>query len=136
MIVPTLNQPRWQAPVYAERLDIDEQGIEVLQQVAALFSLELQKRLLLAPDDAQAVWLVDRGLVRLSQGRAQDKGATCMLLESGDVFVTCGPSAWRDHMVALKPSLLFRLTAQQIEGLLTTHPALGHRIIELSWYRK
>ena len=74
----------------------------------------------------------------LTYGDVEGKDATVLLLGPGDLFGAMEGSEELDYsqnVVALKSTVLCRMTQQQMESLLNRFPELGYRITKFSWRR-
>ena len=119
---------------------ISRAEMEHLRHITVMFKLEPQERILSDPENSNAIWLIKEGLVSLSYGDAEGKDATVLLLGPGDLFGAMGMDSAQDleysqNAVALKPTVLCRMTQQQMESLLNKYPDLGYRITKFSWRR-
>ncbi len=117
---------------------ISQEGLEELGHIAAPVKLEPQERLLTDPEHSREIWMIKEGLVSLIYGDAEGRDATVMLLDAGDLF---GAIGWQERLdysqnvVALKPTVLWRMMQQQMENLFNKYPVLGYRITQFSWRR-
>ena len=109
-----------------------------LESITVMFKLEPQERIIYDPETANAIWLIKEGLLSLTYGDAEGKDATVLLLNPGDLFGAMGDVEALDYsqnVVALKPTVLCRMTQQQMEALLHKYPELGYRVTKFSWRR-
>ncbi|MBT3346004.1 MAG: Crp/Fnr family transcriptional regulator [Gemmatimonadetes bacterium] len=117
---------------------ISKQEMEHLRDVTVMVKLEPEDRILADPDDPHAIWFVKEGLLSLTYGDADGKDATVLLLGPGDLFGAMEGAQSLDYsqsMIALKSTVLCRMTQAQMESLLNTHPDIGYRITKFSWRR-
>lgn len=109
-----------------------------LAEITVMFKLEPQERIIYDPQHANAIWMIKEGLLTLTYGDSEGKDATVMLLCPGDLFGAIGDQINLDYsqnVVALKPTVLCRMTQQQMEVLLHKYPELGYRLTKFSWRR-
>ncbi len=109
-----------------------------LAAITVMFKLEPQERIVYDSERANAIWMIKEGLLTLTYGDAEGKGATVMLLSAGDLFGAIGEQQDLDYsqnVVALKPTVLCRMTQQQMETLLHKYPEMGYRLTKFSWRR-
>ena len=117
-------------------ISVDE--MKHLADITVMFKLAPQERIQCDPTNANAIWLIKEGLLSLTYGDAEGKDATVMLLSPGDLFGAMGGVEDLDYsqnVVALKPTVLCRMTQQQMEALLHKYPELGYRVTKFSWRR-
>ena len=117
---------------------ISKAEMEELKDITVMFKLGPQERILTDPANPDAIWLVKEGLVSLTYGDVEGKDATVLLLGPGDLFGAMADSEDLDYsqnIVALKPTVLCRMTQRQMENLLNKYPELGYRITKFSWRR-
>lgn len=117
---------------------ISKQEMEHLRDVTVMVKLEPEDRILADPDDPNAIWFVKEGLMSLTYGDADGKDATVLLLGPGDLFGGMEGAQSFDYsqsMVALKSTVLCRMTQPQMASLLNNHPDIGYRITKFSWRR-
>ena len=117
---------------------ISKQEMEHLRDVTVMVKLEPEDRILADPDDANAIWFIKEGLMSLTYGDAEGKDATVLLLGPGDLFGAMAGAESLDYsqnLAALKPTVLCRMTQQQMESLLNKYPDIGYRITKFSWRR-
>ncbi|MDP6983355.1 MAG: Crp/Fnr family transcriptional regulator [Candidatus Latescibacteria bacterium] len=117
---------------------VSKQEMEHLRDVTVMVKLEPEDRILTDPDDPNAIWFIKEGLMSLTYGDAEGKDATVLLLGPGDLFGAMEGAQTLDYsqsMVALKSTVLCRMTQQQMEALLNNHPDIGYRITKFSWRR-
>ena len=109
-----------------------------LADITVMFKLEPQERIVYDPEHANAIWMIKEGLLTLTYGDAEGKDATVMLFSPGDLFGAIGEQQDLDYsqnVVALKPTVLCRMTQQQMEALLHKYPEMGYRLTKFSWRR-
>ena len=117
---------------------MSREEMEELGHIAAPVKLEPQERLLTDPEHSSEIWMIKEGLVSLIYGDAEGRDATVMLLDAGDLFGAIGCQERFDYsqnVVALKPTILWRIMQQQMENLFNRFPVLGYRITQFSWRR-
>lgn len=117
---------------------VGQQDMDELSQVTVMEKLEPQDRIVTAQNQPGNIWLIKEGLVSLTYGDADGKDATVLLLESGDLFGAMegiGSEDYGENIVALRPTVLCRMTRQQMDGLLNKHPEIAYRITKFSWRR-
>jgi CRP/FNR family transcriptional regulator len=117
---------------------VSEAELKDLEHVTVMLKLKPQERILAAHFEERAVWLVKEGLMSLTYGDAQGKDATILLLSSGDLFGALEEEEnfeYGEHAVALRPTILCRMTRQQMENLINRHPELAYRLTKFSWQR-
>jgi CRP-like cAMP-binding protein len=117
---------------------IRKQEMEHLRDVTVMVKLEPEDRILSDPDDPNAIWFIKEGLMSLTYGDAVGKDATVLLLGPGDLFGGMEGTQTFDYsqsLVALKSTVLCRMTQQQMEALLKNYPDIGYRITKFSWRR-
>jgi CRP/FNR family cyclic AMP-dependent transcriptional regulator len=89
-------------------------------------------------EDENAIWLIKEGLMSLTYGDVEGKNATVLLLGPGDLFGALeeiSPQVNGESVVALKPTVLCRMTQEQMEHLLHKHPEIAYRVTKFSWRR-
>ena len=109
-----------------------------LSDITVMFKLAPQDRMITDPDNPQAVWLIKKGLVSLTYGDIEGRDATVLLLGPGDLFgsmMDTGDLDYSQNIVALRPTVLCRMTRQQMDTLLHKYPDLGFRLTKFSWRR-
>ena len=117
---------------------VSEEELKDLETITVMIKLQPQERILSAHQEERAIWLIKEGLVSLTYGDGDGKDATIMLLRSGDLFGALaegGELEYGENVVALKPTVLCRMTQQQMESLLHKHPQMAYRVTKLSWHR-
>lgn len=117
---------------------VSEEELKDLEHITVMVKLQPQERILSAHQEQRAIWLIKEGLVSLIYGDAEGKDATVMLLSSGDLFGALeegGALEYGENVVALKPTVLCRMTQQQMESLLHKHPEMAYRVTKFSWHR-
>ena len=117
---------------------VSEEELKDLETITVMIKLQPQERILSAHQEERAIWLIKEGLVSLTYGDADGKDATIMLLRSGDLFGALaegGELEYGENVVALKPTVLCRMTQEQMESLLHKHPQMAYRVTKLSWHR-
>ena len=117
---------------------ISRQEMEHLRDVTVMVKLEPEDRILADPEDPNAIWFIKEGLMSLTYGDADGKDATVLLLGPGDLFGAMEGAEDLDYsqnLAALKPTVLCRMTRQQMDTLLHKYPDLGFRLTKFSWRR-
>ncbi len=120
---------------------VSEEELKDLEHITVMVKLKPQERILSAHQEERAIWLIKEGLVSLTYGDAEGKDATVMLLSAGDLFGALEQGgeeemdAYGEHVVALKPTVLCRMTQQQMDSLLHKHPDMAYRVTKFSWQR-
>ncbi|NKB72276.1 MAG: helix-turn-helix domain-containing protein [Candidatus Latescibacteria bacterium] len=117
---------------------IGPEEMEHLQHTTVMVKLEPQERILTNAEDMHVIWLIKEGLVSLTYGDAAGRDATVLLLGPGDLFGALEDTQeqeYGENIVALKPTVLCRMTQQQMEDLLHKYPGLGYRVTKFSWRR-
>jgi CRP/FNR family transcriptional regulator len=112
--------------------------MEHLRDVTVMVKLQPEDRILSDPDDPNAIWFIKEGLMSLTYGDAEGKDATVLLLGPGDLFGAMEGAESLDYsqsLVALKSTVLCRMTQAQMESLLNRYPDIGYRITKFSWRR-
>lgn len=109
-----------------------------LADITIMSKLEPQERIIYDPEHAKAIWMIKEGLLTVTYGDAEGKDATVMLLSPGDLFGAIDERQDLDYsqnVVALKPTVLCRMTQQQMEALMHKYPGMGYRLTKFSWRR-
>ena len=117
---------------------ISKAEMEHLKDITVMFKLAPQERILADPENPNAIWLIKEGLVSLTYGDVEGRDATVLLLGPGDLFGAITGSEdfdYSQNIVALKPTVLCRMTQLQLESLLSKYPELGYRVTKFSWRR-
>lgn len=117
---------------------IGKAEMEELKHITVMFKLAPQERILTDPGNPGAIWLIKEGLVSLTYGDVDGKDATVLLLGPGDLFGAMEDMQDLDYsqnIVALKSTVLCRMTQQQMENLLNKYPELSYRVTKFSWRR-
>ena len=117
---------------------ISMQEMKHLADITVMIKLEPQERIVYDPEYANAIWLIKEGLVSLTYGDADGKDATVLLLGPSDLFGAIeghGDVDYSQNVVALKPTVLCRMTQEQMESLLSKYPNIGYRVTKFSWRR-
>jgi CRP/FNR family transcriptional regulator len=117
---------------------ISKAEMEHLRDVTVMVKLQPEDRILSDPDDPNAIWFIKEGLMSLTYGDAEGKDATVLLLGPGDLFGAMEGAESLDYsqsLVALKSTVLCRMTQAQMESLLNRYPDIGYRITKFSWRR-
>ena len=117
---------------------ISQQEMEHLRDVTVMVKLEPEDRILSDPEDRNAIWFIKEGLMSLTYGDEEGRGATVLLLGPGDLFGAMEGAQSLDYsesIVALRPTVLCRMTQQQMETLLNRYPDIGYRITKFSLRR-
>ncbi len=135
---PLTDEKLWHlqhCPLFA---GVSAQEMAHLRDVTVMVKLQPEDRILSDPDDPSAIWFIKEGLMSLTYGDADGKDATVLLLGPGDLFGAMDGAQSLDYsqsLIALKPTVLCRMTQQQMESLLNRHPDIGYRITKFSWRR-
>lgn len=138
MAHPPVDEKLWHlqhCPLFA---GVGEREMRELGEITVMVKLEPQERILSVHQEQRAIWMIKEGLVSLTYGDAEGKDATVMLLGAGDLFgsLTEGDgSEYGESVVALKPTVLCRMTQEQMEGLLSRYPETAYRVTKFSWLR-
>ena len=109
-----------------------------LSDITVMFKLDPQERIISDPDNPHAIWLVKKGLVSLTYGDIAGRDATVLLLGPGDLFgsmMETDDLDYSQNIVALRPTVLCRMTRPQMDALLHKFPDLGYRLTKFSWRR-
>ncbi len=117
---------------------VGEQEMKELGEATVMVKLEPQERILPAHQEERAIWMIKEGLVSLTYGDAEGKEATVMLLGAGDLFGALAEyegMEYGESVIALKSTLLCRISQQQMEALLNRYPETAYRITKFSWLR-
>jgi len=117
---------------------VSKDEMKHLADITVMFKLEPQEQIIYDPKYANAIWMIKEGLLTLTYGDADGKDATVMLLSPGDLFGAIGDEMDLDYsqnVVALKPTVLCRMTQQQMEALMHKYPEMGYRLTKFSWRR-
>ena len=114
------------------------QEMEQLEHITVMVKLAERERIAAGIQASQTIWLVKEGLVSLTYGDTDGKSATVLLLGPGDLFgalADAEESVFTENAEALKPTVLCRMTRQQLESVLDRHPEMAYRVTKFTWCR-
>lgn len=112
--------------------------LRMLEERTALRAVRWREAVYLQGDAGDTVYLVVRGIVKISSLSPDGREIILALLRQGDVFGEEGllEEAPRDHMAeAYEGALLRVITRQDFMAVLCAHPAMTFKVMELVGFR-